>query len=174
MLAKLGEIKRTLVALLFVLGVLLACKKGKDPAGSSVGAWKIGEEVRVDDSTWIVVEARDLGRAIRSSSELYPEKTATGRFVQIHYKVTNKAKKKETLIDTPKIVDAKGREFGPIQGEAEYVPKDAKVPLYETMPPGTEKEFFTIVEVPADATHLKVRVTGLGLMGDKALVETGL
>jgi hypothetical protein len=86
----------------------------------------------------------------------------------------NNGKKQQTLLDTPKIVDGKSREFGPIQGESEYVPKGSKTAILETLQPSMEKDFYTIVEVPADATGLKVQITGLGLLGDKKMIDIGM
>ncbi len=171
------EFTKVLAALLMVLGVLLACKGGKESgSGSSGGTGKLGEQVKLDDSAWTVVEAKDMGKSIKATSELFADekKDTTGKFVQIHYKVVNNGKKQETLLDTPKIVDSKSREFGPIQGESEYVPKGSKTAILETLQPSMEKDYYTIVEVPADATGLKVQITGLGLLGDKKMVDIGM
>jgi hypothetical protein len=172
------EFTKVLAALLMVLGVLLACKGGKDSggSGSSGGTAKLGEQVKLDESAWTVIEAKDLGKSIKATSELFADekKDTTGKFVQVHYKVVNNGKKQETLLDTPKIVDSKSREFGPIQSESEYVPKGSKAAILETLQPSMEKDFYTIIEVPADATGLKVQVTGLGLLGDKKMVDIGM
>jgi hypothetical protein len=170
------EFVKVLAGLLMVLGALLACKGGKGGGGSSGGTAKVGEQVKLDESTWTVVEAKDLGKSIKATAEYAADekKNTTGRFIQVHYKVVNNGKKQESLIEEPKIVDSKGREFGPIEGESEYVPKGTKAALVETLQPSMEREYYTIIEVPADATGLKVQLTGLGFLGDKKQVDIGM
>ena len=94
------------------------------------------------------------------------EKKTEGRFVQIHYKVTNKGKKEEMLLDRPKVVDDKGREFGPIDMESFYVPAKAKTIGLDTLQPSMPKEYWTVIEVPADAKSLKFQVHGFSLLLD--------
>ena len=110
-------------------------------------------------------------RATREFNE--EEKKTDGRFIQVHYKVTNKGKKEEMLLDRPKIVDDKGREFGPIDMESFYVPAKAKTIGLDTLQPSMPKEYWTVIEVPADAKSLKFQVHGFGLLGDKKNVDLG-
>jgi hypothetical protein len=150
---------------------------GGSGGGSSKSATPaIGDEVEFDDSTWTVIDARDMGKTIKATSELFAGETkvASGRFIQIHYKVTNDGKKQQTLLDTPKLVDSKSREFGAIQGESEYVPKGTKTAILETLQPSMERDFYTIIEVPADAHDLQIQIIELGLGSDKKLVDTDL
>jgi hypothetical protein len=138
--------------------------------------YEIGDRVKVDDSTWTVLDVKDMGSTIFATSEwaLGEKKTTTGRFIRIHYKVENDAKRQETLLDVPVIVDSRDREFGPIQGESEYVPRGTKTAILETIQPSMEKDFYTIIEVPADASDLEIELTGLGLVGSKKQVATDL
>lgn len=137
---------------------------------------RIGDRVSVDDSTWTVTDAKDMGKVIRATDPLFSgeSKATTGRFIRIHYKVVNDGKKQEVLLDTPKIVDSKSREYGPVEGESEYVPSGTKTAILETLQPSMERDFYTIVEVPADATDLKVQLTGLGLTGTQKTVDIDL
>ena len=115
------EVAQILGAMLVLLGALLACKGGSSSSSSTTsgGTAKMGEAVTFDDSEWIVIEAKDAGKSLKSNSEFNEEEKKTeGRFIQVHYKVTNKGKKEEMLLDRPKVVDDKGREFGPIDMEA--------------------------------------------------------
>lgn len=172
------EFTKVLAALLMVLGVLLACKggSGSSGGGSSGGTAKLGEQVKLDESAWTISEAKDLGKSIKATSELFADekKDTTGKFIQIHYKVVNNGKKQETLLDTPKIVDSKSREFGSIEGEMDYVPVGTKTAILETLQPSMEKDFYAIIEVPSDATDLQVQVTGLGLTGSTEKVDIDL
>jgi hypothetical protein len=170
------EIAQVFGAMLVLLGALLACKGGSSSSGSSSSSTaKLGETVTFDDSEWIVMEAKDLGKSIKSNSEFNEEqKKSDGRFVQVHYKVTNKGKKEEMLLDRPKVVDDKGREFGPIDMESFYVPAKAKTIGLDTLQPSMPKEYWTVIEVPADAKTLKFQVHGFSLLGDKKNVDIGL
>lgn len=171
------EIAQVLGAMLLILGALLACKGGSSSSGggSSGGTAKMGETVKFDDSEWVVVEAKDVGKTMKSNSEFNDEEKKTdGRFIQVHYKVTNNGKKEEMLLDRPKIVDDKQREFGPIDMESFYVPAKTKSIGLDTLPPSMPREYWTVIEVPADAKGLKFQLHGFGLLGDKKTVDLGL
>jgi hypothetical protein len=170
------EVAQVFGAMLVLLGALLACKGGSSSSsGSSAATAKLGETVTFDDSEWVVVEAKDVGKTIKSNSEFNEEKKETpGRFIQVHYKVTNKGKKEEMMLDRPKVLDDKGREFGPIDMETFYVPAKAKTIGLETLQPSMPKEFWTVVEVPADAKALKFQVHGFSLLSDKKNVDIAL
>jgi hypothetical protein len=58
--------------------------------------------------------------------------------------------------------------------ESAYVPKGGKVPLLDTLQPSMEREYYSIIEVPADATKLKLQVHDLGILGEKKLVDLGI
>lgn len=171
------ETAQVLGAMLVILGALLACKGGSSSSGSGSSSTpqKIGETVTFDDSDWVVTEAKDAGKVLKSNSEFNEEEKKTdGRFIQVHYKVTNKGKKEEMLLDHPKVVDDKGREFGPIDMESFYVPAKSKSIGLDTLPPSMPREYWTVIEVPADAKGLKFEVHGFGLLGDKKTVDLGL
>ena len=171
------EIAQVFGAMLVLLGALLACKGGSSSSGSgsSSSTAKMGETVTFDDSEWVVVEAKDAGKALKSNSEFNEEEKKTeGRFVQVHYKVTNKGKKEEMLLDRPKVVDDKGREFGPIDMESFYVPAKSKTIGLDTLQPSMPKDYWTVIEVPADAKGLKFQVHGFSLLGDKKNVDLGI
>ncbi len=171
------EVAQVFGAMLVLLAGLLACKGGShgSSSSSSSSTAKLGETVTFDDSEWIVIEAKDAGKSIKSNSEFNEEeKKSEGRFIQVHYKVTNKGKKEEMLLDRPKIVDDKGREFGPIDMESFYVPAKAKTIGLDTLQPSMPKEYWTVIEVPADAKNLKFQVHGFSLLGDKKNVDLGI
>jgi len=143
-------------------------------AETTFGA-KLGTPVSFADSEWIVIEARDAGKELKSNSEFNEEtKITTGRFIQVHYKVTNKGSKEEMLLDRPKVVDGKGRQFGPVDMETFYVPKKAKSIGLDTLQPSIPKEYWTVIEVAADARDLSFRVHGFDLLGASKDVPLGL
>ena len=136
---------------------------------------KLGERVSFADCDWVVMEARDAGRELKSNSEFNEEtKETSGRFIQVHYKLTNTSSKEEMLLDRPKIIDAKGREFGPVDMESFFVPRKAKTVGLDTLQPSLPKEYWTVIEVAADARDLAFRVHGFDLLGPKRDVPLGL
>jgi hypothetical protein len=157
------------------MGVMGCKDKGTSAAASDPNKLaKIGESVLFGDSDWTVVEVKDAGKKLKANSEYGEEKATDGRFVQVHYRVTNKGKKEEHILDTPKVVDAKGRVFAPIEMESFYVPAKTKSLGLEALPPSQPKDYWTVVEVPGDATGLAFQIHGLGLFGDKKTVDLGI
>ena len=149
--------------------VCSACAKGAPPAPGTAG--KLGDLVTFEDSEWTVLEAKDVGQKLAQNRGEGAPRTTEGKFVQIRYRVTNKSKKEERLLDTPRVVDAKGRPFGRIELEAFFVPARATALGLDPLPPRQGKEYWTVIELPADATGLKLELHGLGLFGDKKLID---
>ena len=135
----------------------------------------MGEHVTFLDSDWVVIEAVSAGKTLKSNSEFNDEtKVTPGRFIEVHYRVTNKTAKEQMLLDRPKIVDDKGREFGPIDMESFYVPPKSKTIGLDVLQPDIPKEYWTVIEVPADASSLKFKVHGFDLMGPTKTIDLGL
>ena len=136
---------------------------------------RIGERVAFEDSEWVVIEARSAGKTLKSNSEFMSDpKTTAGRFIQIHFRLTNKTKKEQMLLDQPKLVDARSRAFGPIEMESYYVPPKAKTIMLEVLQPDIAKEYWTVIEVPADAEGLRFEMHGFSLLGPTKSVDLGL
>lgn len=134
----------------------------------------VGKTVTLDDSQWRIIEARDAGQSVKPNRGDYDDKRTTGRFVMVHYKVINLEKKEEMMLDRPKIQDERGREFGVIDMEGYYVPTHTKAAGLDILQPGVPREYWTVVEVPSDAVHLKIAVHGFSLLGKIELVDLGL
>jgi hypothetical protein len=152
--------------------VLAACKGGHRAAAAE--AAKIGETIVFDDSDWVVQGAKDEGKTLRSMSKLHADKTTAGRFVEVHYEVTNKGKTDAMLINPPRIVDAKKDSIEHIQTESFYLPPSHKSFALDTLAPHTKREFWTIFEVPAGATGIQCEVHALAAFGDKRAVDLGI
>jgi len=168
--------KRLLLIATLALGAVTACKNGSSSASASSVPSKIGDTLTFDGSEWTVIEARDAGKTLKSNSEFGEEdKKTEGRFIQVHFKVSNKGSKEEMLLDKPKILDDKGREFSPIDMESFYVPAKAKtLAAFESLPPNVVKECWTVIDVPADAKSLKFQVHGFGVLNEKRAVDLAL
>ena len=168
------EIAQAFGAMLLLLAGLLACKGGSKSSSSSSTVAKMGDTVTFDDAEWIVIEAKDAGKTIKPNSEFEQDKKTEGRFIEVHFKVTNKDKKEQMLFEPPKIVDDKGREFGPIDMQSSYVPAKAKTIGLDSLQPSMPKEYWTVIEVPADAKNLKFQVHGFSLLSEKKQVDIGI
>jgi hypothetical protein len=166
---------RSIVAFLFCAFALVSCaKRDAAPALRSERIARVGEALSLDDSTWVVVEAKDLGKNVRPNNDFADPKETSGRFVLVRYKVTNRRKHPESVLDPPKIVDDQSRETERVPNEAMYVPREARTLGIEPLPPNVEREFATLFELPPDARGLKLQVRGLGLLGAKRSVDLAL
>lgn len=161
-----------IVACCVVSCASVSCGKTTPPAPGT--AANIGDAVSFEDSEWTVVEAKNVGQKLAQNGGPGTPRTTEGKFVQIHYRVTNLGKKEERLLDAPRVVDAKGRQFGRIELEAFYVPERSTAIGVDPLQPRRGKEFWTVIELPADATGLKLELHGLGLFGPKKLVDLGM
>jgi len=138
-------------------------------------AAKINDLVKLHDSEWVVLGAEDLGKTAVSNNRFQKDAQTEGRFIRVHFRVTNRTKKEERLlINVPVIVDSQGREFKHIDGESFYIPNGAKTLSMEALPPDIGKEFYEVYEVSAGASELKLRVSPIEALGPKKLVDLGL
>jgi hypothetical protein len=148
-----------------VLASVNGCSKKPDP--------KIGEPVKFDDSTWVVVSASAMGQALQANNDFTDAKKTSGQLVEVHYKVTNNENKEDAILDGPKLVDSTGREFSSMPQEAMYVPKSTKTIILESLQPGMTGDFYTIYDVPAEASGFKFKARSLGAFPSTKLVDLG-
>ncbi len=136
---------------------------------------RIDKRVIFADCEWIIIEARDAGKKLSSNSEYNEEtKKTDGRFILVHYKLTNLTKTDQMMLDRPKITDEKERAFDPVDMESFYVPAHAKAIGLDVLSPSEPKEYWTVIEVPADAERLRFRLHGFSLVGEVRSVDLGL
>ena len=109
----------------------------------------------VDDSTWVVLDARCLGKEITGNAE-WPDRrmTTPGLLVAVKFKVTNDSKNKG-YVRSPKLIDAQERTFDLIDEVSYYAPVETFGPDIEDVTPGMTKTFYGIYEVPEGAKDLK-------------------
>lgn len=161
--------------IVLVLGLLVAscAKREAAPSAASERVTHMGEPLKLDDSTWTVLDAKDLGKTLRGPGSIDP-KESRGRFVLVRFSVINRHKAPESVLDPPTIVDDQGRETERFSMEALYVPPPAQTLGIEPLAPNAQREFATLFDVPADAKNLKLQIRGLGIVGGKRSVELGL
>lgn len=161
------------LALVLVVLTAASCAK-RAPEAAAMKNGRVGEPVKLDDSTWIVVGAKDLGKQVEPNTSFAEAKETSGRFILVRFKVTNTRKKPESILEPPKLVDDQSRETDRFGSEALYVPPKSATLGIELLEPGIEKEYATLFDAPADAKGLKLQVRGLGLLGERRLVDLGL
>jgi len=138
------------------------------------GTAKIGETISFEDSEWVVLDAKDVGSTLKSNNQFQEDRTsADGKFVQVHFKITNKSKKEEMLFLPLNLIDGEKNEFKELDERAFYVPAKAKTLGMEALPVGLSREFWTVFEVPKKATNFKFRTRKLKDDSDTKLVELG-
>ena len=132
---------------------------------------KIGEVVKFPDSEWTVIEARNIGNTLSSVLE---NKHTSGSFISVKFSVINKTNEEEQILETPQLVDSKGRKFKQMDDCALYLPEGANEMTLEQRPAGLSKTFYAIFEVPLDAAKLSFQARSLGFSPEYALIDIGL
>lgn len=132
---------------------------------------KIGEVVKFPDSEWTVIEARNIGNTLSSVLE---NKHTSGSFINVKFSVINKTNEEEQILETPQLVDSKGRKFKQMDDCALYLPEGANEMTLEQLPAGLSKTFYAIFEVPLDAAKLSFQARSLGFSPEYALIDIGL
>ncbi len=97
-----------------------------------------------------------------------------GKFVFVHFKVTNKSNKEERLFEGPKVRDSKGREFKAHDHEYAYLPANAKSISLEALPSSLTREFWSVYEVAPDSTGLMFGAREVAFAGVEKTVALGL
>ena len=114
----------------------------KLPEKQKKASYKINDIVKFDDSEWVVLEAKKLGKRIKSNNMFQEDATTEGFFIRVKYSVKNIQNKEDTVMEGPKLVDSEGREYGEYDGQSFYIPENAKTITGETLTPGLAKKFY--------------------------------
>ena len=153
------------------------CKKKGGDASSATEEDKIygiGETIEFPDSTWVVVSAKDRGKTLTPNNPITKARKTDGRFIQVVFKITNKTKKHEGILNRPKLVDDQQREFGEVGTPILFIPNGKSTLGTEPIPPSLTKEFYGVYEVAADAKNLQFRARPLAPFGKRKLVALGI
>ncbi len=135
--------------------------------------YRVGEDVRVDEVRWKILEATDLGNTLKSQTQFIKDKTTTGRFVRVRFEVENLSKDMLTFTGLD-LVDDQGRTFKPSSEALEFIPNEEWCVL-ENLNPNVPQICTAIYEVPANATGLQALVGDLKILGNKtARIDLGL
>lgn len=164
------------------LGFMAAIAGGKKDTGSSgsssapevpaKASYSVGDVIKFKDSEWAVLVAKDWGNEL-SAGEGLPTKKTEGKFIAVKFSVKNATNEEETILETPKLVDSKGRKFNQIDDGDLYL-KDEKSMTLEQLPSGIKKKFVGIYEVPVDADGLTFEARSLEFSPSYKKVNLGL
>jgi len=136
-------------------------------------AFRVGDDVRVADVRWKVLEATDLGKTLKSTNTFIKDKTTSGHFVQVRFELENLSKDMLSFAGLD-LVDDQARTFTSSSDAFQFIPTEEACVL-ENLNPNVAKSCTAIYEVPATAAGLKAQVSDLKLIGnDSALIDLGL
>lgn len=130
---------------------------------------KIGDDVRVADARWKVLQASDMGNTLKA--QYMKDLTTPGKYVFVLVEVENLGKEAASY-DGVEIVDGQGRTFKLDSDTIMYLPKDrGKACILESLNPNVPAQCAAIFALPADATGLQLSVGDLSPFGgDSALI----
>ncbi len=189
----LGKGCLVVVGLLVALGVIGALVGGR-AAGGATGAapagiqgaaapttamqpapkrYAVGDDVRVDDVRWKILEATDLGSTLKSSNTYVKDLKTPGRFVRVRFEVENLSKDMLTYAGLD-LVDGQGRTFKSSSDAIQFIPQE-ELCILANLNPNVAKTCTDIYEVPASASGLQARAGDLKILGAaSALIDLGL
>ena len=136
-------------------------------------AASIGKAVEVGDAEWTILDVVNRGAKMKPNESYEKEANTTGSFIQVHFKVANKSKKEGTLGEVPKLVDGTGREFGTMELQSSFRPKDSNGVFLDKIQPSMSKEFYEIYELPAGVTTVSFKAHDFGLFGKDKTINLG-
>jgi hypothetical protein len=111
----------------------------------------IGDKVKMNDSEWEVVSAKELGNVL-GGGDFVDAKRSEGKFIYVRYKVTNNTSEEQQVLFTPSVRDSKGRKFEEMDDLEMYLGENETGMTMEQLPSGLPKSFSAIFEVPSDAS----------------------
>jgi hypothetical protein len=142
-------------------------------ATTTTTAAGIGKPVEVGDAEWTIIDIVNRGTRMKANESYEKDAVTTGSFIQVHFKVANKSKKEGTLGEVPKLVDTTGREFGTMELQSSFRPKDTNGVFLDKIQPSMSKEFYEIYELPAGVTTVSFKAHDFGIFGKDKTINLG-
>lgn len=117
--------------------------------------YKIGEPVTHNDLKWIVESAENKGKTLTEPdcTSFCMEATADGTFIMVLFTVENLGTNPQNVFE-PTLYDNKGREFQKTTAIFDFAPSGYEEIFLSSINPGITKKFYTLYDVPEDATGL--------------------
>jgi len=137
-------------------------------------SFKVGDDVKVDEVRWKLIEVKDEGQTLKSGNQLVDDKKTSGKFLRINFEMENLSKEMLTFVGID-LVDNQGREFKPLSDAFMFVPDEQRCALIENLNPNLPKTCQLIFEVPANAEKIQAKVGDLKMLGSaEELIDLGL
>ena len=150
-------------------------KKDGDDKSSTTNttAGTIGTAVTVGDADWTIIDVVNRGSKMKANESFEKDAVTAGTFIQVHFKVSNNSKKEGVIGDLPKLVDTTGREFGTLENESSFRPKDTNGVFLDKIQPSMSKEFYEIFELPPGVTSVSFKAHDFGLFSKDKQINLG-
>lgn len=133
----------------------------------------VGQDVRVGEVRWKVLEALDLGNRIESVDKFREPLTTSGKFIRVRFEVENLGNDAKTYRGI-EIVDRQGRTYTNSSEAFGWIAEDETC-ILETLNPGIIQICNDIFEVPVEARGLQLSVGNLNMFSSKeAKIDLGL
>jgi len=158
---------------LLALGSSSPKKDDKKSSTTTTTSASISNSVTVGDAQWTILDVVNRGSTMKGSDSWDKEATTTGTFIQVHFKVANTSTKEGSIGGIPKLVAADGREFGTVEMQSSYLPKNANGVFLDKIQPSMSKEFYEIFEIPAGVTQVSFKAHDFGLFASDKKLSLG-
>jgi len=139
------------------------------PATASYG---LGQDVKVGDVRWKVLDAKDEGQTLKSTNQFIDPKKTAGKWVRVRMEIENQSKDPLSFTSVD-LTDGQGRTFHSSSDASMFVPTDESCTLSQ-LSANVPKSCQAIFELPADAKNLKLVVGDLKPLGaDDVPIDLG-
>ncbi len=113
------------------------------------------------DSTWIVLEAKNMGSVLKPRNPFGEEAKTEGVFILVKYQVINTTKAEKRIIVEPVLVDSSLREFKTYDKQKSYFPVEGETITFEALPSSITRTYYGVYEVAKDSKEIVFRARSL-------------
>jgi hypothetical protein len=113
------------------------------------------------DSTWVVLEAKNMGSVLKPRNSFGEEAKTEGVFILVKYQVVNTTKVEKRIIVEPVLVDSSLREFKTYDKQKSYFPVEGETITFEALPASITRTYYGIYEVAKDSKEIVFRARSL-------------
>lgn len=135
------------------------------PPPTATPAPAIGQDVKVGDVRWKVLEAKDVGDTLKSDNSFIKPKTTAGKWVMLRFEIENQGTEQRNLTGVD-LKDAQGRTFKASTDALFFIPQEEQC-SFAQLSANVPRTCWMYFEVPKDASGLRAVVGDLKLFGAK-------
>jgi len=114
-----------------------------------------------NDSTWVVLEAQNMGSVLKPRNSFGEEAKTEGVFILVKYQVVNTTKIEKRIIVEPVLVDSSLREFKTYDKQNSYFPVEGETLTFKALPASITRTCYGIYEVAKDSKEIVFRARSL-------------